>query len=187
MSRRGWTLLLALLPVVALFALLGWALVQSGGSPGGLSVNSELGEVSTGRASVPAFSAQAVGGGEVNLEQFKGKVLMIDFWSSWCPPCRAEAPVLAQVYREYRERPVEFIGVAIWDDLRDITRFVDDFNVQYPSTVDPMGRIAIEYGVTGIPEKFFIDASGALSKKYVGPMDAETLRSILDEMLDQEG
>ena len=99
MNRRGWTLLLASLPVVALFALLGWALVKSGGTPGGLSVNSELGEVSTGRESVPAFTARAVGVGEIDLEQFKGKVLMIDFWSSWCAPCRAEAPVLAQVYR----------------------------------------------------------------------------------------
>ncbi len=112
---------------------------------------------------------------------------MIDFWSSWCPPCRAESPVLSQVYQEHEDEPIEFIGIAIWDSDEDIRRFVDEFNLKFPNAVDLRGRIAINYGVSGIPEKFFIDGSGTLRKRFVGPMSPGKLRSILDEMLAAEG
>lgn len=110
---------------------------------------------------------------------------MLDFWSSWCPPCRVEAPVLSQVYRDYSDRPVEFIGIAIWDDNQAIASFAREFNVPYPLVVDDNGRVALDYGVTGIPEKFFIDQQGILQRSFVGPMSPEALRNILDEMLDQ--
>ncbi len=111
---------------------------------------------------------------------------MLDFWSSWCPPCRVEAPILSQVYREYRGLPVEFIGIAIWDDAQAISAFADEFAVPYPLVVDDRGRVALDYGVSGIPEKFFIDETGAIQRSFVGPMSPEALRNILNEMLDHE-
>ena len=171
---------------MALFALLGWALAQSGGNPGGLGVNSRLGEVAATNQPVPQFVVTSLNGAEIDIKALRGKVVMIDFWSSWCGPCRAEAPILSQVYREYEGQPVAFIGIAIWDNSSDILKFADEFNVQYPNAIDSEGRIAFEYGVTGIPQKFFIDSSGTLVRKYVGPMNATTLRQVLDEMLDNE-
>jgi len=164
---------------------MGWGLARSGGNPGGLSVNSKLGEVPVINGPAFSFSAISLDGTEINPLALRGKVVMIDFWSSWCPPCRAESPVLSQVYQEYKDKgePIEFIGIAIWDRDEDIRRFVDEFNLKYPIAVDPKGRIAIGYGVAGIPEKFFIDSSGTLKKKLIGPMNAGALRSILDEML----
>jgi cytochrome c biogenesis protein CcmG/thiol:disulfide interchange protein DsbE len=79
--------------------------------------------------------------------------------------------------------PIDFVGIAIWDDAGDISRFVEESGIPYPIVVDINGQIAIEYGVKGIPEKFFIDPSGTLIKRYNGPMDATTLRSVLDELL----
>ena len=111
---------------------------------------------------------------------------MLDFWSSWCPPCRSEARILSHVYQEYSDKPVEFVGIAIWDNNRDIFKFLQDYNIMYPNAVDPQGRIALEYGVAGIPEKFFIDGSGILRKGFVGPMSPTALRSILNEMLANE-
>lgn len=111
---------------------------------------------------------------------------MLDFWSSWCPPCRVEAPILSQVYREYDGRPIEFIGIAIWDDAQAISAFADEFAVPYPLVVDANGRVALDYGVSGIPEKFFIDETGAIQRSFVGPMSPEALRNILNEMLDNE-
>ena len=184
-NRRSWILVLSIIPGLAFFALLGWGLARSGGNPGGLSVNSQLGEVPVINGPAPSFAAISLDGTEINPLAYRGNVVMIDFWSSWCPPCRAESPVLSQVYQEYKDKgePIEFIGIAIWDRDEDIRRFVDEFNLKYPIAVDPKGRIAIGYGVAGIPEKFFIDSSGTLKKKLIGPINAGALRSVLDEML----
>ncbi len=162
-----------------------WGLARSGGNPGGVGINSLLGERATTDRPAPPFTALTLDGTAIDSESFRGKVVMLDFWSSWCPPCRVEAPVLSQVYRDYAGQPVEFVGVAIWDNDEDILSFTEEFGVLYPNVVDPQGRVAIDYGVAGIPEKFFIDPSGIIRKKYAGPMSPEALRSILDDMLAQ--
>ena len=186
MNRRSLPLLLGGLPVLALFAILGWAVAQSGGNPGGLGINLKLGEVPTDGEPAPQFMADFLDGTEADMSAFKDKILMIDFWSSWCPPCRQEAPLLSQIYTEYKGKPLEFIGIAIWDQETDIASFVNQFNVSYPTIVDKRGRIAIDYGVTGIPEKYFVDRNGTLLRKFIGPMNAETLRRVLDELLAAE-
>ena len=75
-------------------------------------------------------------------------------------PCRSEAPTLDLVYREYAGYPVEFVGVNIWDRPSDAEEFARSFDIPYPTGVDEEGAIAIDYGVRGIPEKFFIDGQG---------------------------
>ena len=100
-----------------------------------------------------------------------------------CPPCRQEAPGRAQVFREYGDKDIDFIGVIIWDNQRDAARHVQEFNLPYPNVLDEKGEIAIDYGVVGIPEKFFIDAYGNLVRKFAGPMEPKALRAILDGLL----
>ncbi len=187
MSKRGWILLGSSIPVLALFALLAWALVKSGGSPGGLGVNNAFGEVPVEQEAAREFSLELLDGTTVTLSSLRGKVLLLDFWASWCPPCRQEAPILAQVYLEYRDRGVEFIGVDIWDRRQDAEAYVERYGVTYPNGIDARGTIAIDYGVRGIPEKFLIDGGGALVKKFVGPMSGDSLRATLDEVLAAEG
>ncbi|CAI7996670.1 Thiol-disulfide oxidoreductase ResA [Geodia barretti] len=108
---------------------------------------------------------------------------MLDFWASWCPPCREEAPALAQVYGEYRDLGVGFVGVNLWDNAGDAELFLQEQGHKYPNGIDDGGEIAISYGVRGIPEKFFIDSEGRIVRKFSGPVDAERLRQILDSML----
>jgi len=182
-SKREWILLGAAVPLLALFALLGWALSKSGGNPGGIAVNSELGEVRPSVDFAYEFSLELLDGQTMGLSELRGKVLMLDFWASWCAPCRQEASVLAAVYREYSGFPVEFVGVAIWDRREDARRFVTQFDVPYPTGVDENGTIAINYGVRGIPEKFFISPDGAVIKKFIGPMNVDALREIVNGML----
>lgn len=184
-STRKRNLIIAstVVPVAALFALLGWGITHSEGSPGGFGINSKFGQVSVGNVPAPEFVAQTLDGKQIELSGLEGKLVMVDFWSSWCPPCRREAADLAQVYREYEGREVEFIGVAIWDHADDVGKYIEEFDITYPNLIDDKGKIAITYGVTGIPEKLFIDAEGKMVRKFVGPMTPEALMAILDELL----
>ena len=172
-------------PVLALLALLSWAVVQSGGNPGSLGVNQEVGQVRLSPQLAKDFSLTTLDGATIELAGLRGKVVMLDFWASWCAPCRFEAPDLAQVYLDYADRPVEFVGVDIWDRRQYAIEHVARYRLTYPNGVDDKGTIAINYGVRGIPEKFFIDQNGVIVKKFVGPVDADTLRSTLDELMAQ--
>ena len=111
--------------------------------------------------------------------------MFLDFWASWCPPCRQEAPDLVEVYLEYQDRPVEFVGVDIWDDRDAAEDYLALFNVPYPNGRDEDGTVAIDYGVRGIPEKFFIGPDGSVLKKFVGPIKGADLRQVLDDLLLQ--
>jgi cytochrome c biogenesis protein CcmG/thiol:disulfide interchange protein DsbE len=183
LSKRGWILLGTALPVMALLSLLGWAVVRSGGNPGSLGVNSVFGRVDVPAEPASDFTLELLDGGTLNLSDLRGKVVLVDFWASWCPPCRQEAQTLTQVYQEYADQPVEFVGVDIWDRQEDALAYINEYNVPYPNGIDERGTILIDYGVTGIPEKFIIDQNGVLRQQLVGPTSADTLRETLDELL----
>lgn len=169
--------------MLGLLALLAWASLGYGGANGGFGVNRNFGEVAVTERPAAEFSLDLMDGRSVSLSDYKGKAVMVDFWASWCTPCRQEAPVLRQVYHEYSDQPVEFIGVNIWDRPEDAARYLENFEVPYPNGVDESGSIAIDYGVRGIPEKFFIDPDGVIREKFVGPMHADALRTALDGLL----
>lgn len=158
--------------------------MKSGGNPGGFGVNAEFGQVEVSADQADDFSLKLMAGGTLTLSELRGKAVMVDFWSSWCPPCRREAPVLAEVYLEYEGLPVEFVGVDIWDVPSAAQGHIDRYNVPYPNGIDADGIIVINYGVTGLPEKFFISPEGTIVKKFVGPMSPSKLRGILNDMLD---
>jgi cytochrome c biogenesis protein CcmG, thiol:disulfide interchange protein DsbE len=183
LSKRGWILLGTALPVMALLSLLGWAVVRSGGNPGSLGVNSVFGRVDVPAEPASDFTLELLDGGTLNLSDLRGKVVLVDFWASWCPPCRQEAQTLTQVYQEYADQPVEFVGVDIWDRRENALAYINEYNVPYPNGIDERGTILIDYGVTGIPEKFIIDQNGVLRQQLVGPTSADTLRETLDELL----
>ena len=183
MNRRGVVLGSVLVVLCAFFSLLAWTLVRTGGIPGGMGINNVFGEIEIESSPAPEFTMELFEGGSVSLADLSGRVVLLDFWSSWCPPCRQEASVLAQVYREYDDTDIEFIGVNIWDIQEDAQDYILLSNIGYPSGMDGDGKILMDYGVTGIPEKFFIDRRGMLVRRFVGPSTYEGLRGILDQML----
>jgi len=121
------------------------------------------------------FTLALFDGGTVRLSGFGGKAVVLNFWASWCVPCREEAPLLEAAWRALKDRDVVFLGVNIQDTEDAARAFVREFRVTYPNGRDVAGKIAIDYGVWGIPETFFIDRHGRITAKVIGPLGAETL------------
>ncbi|MBM4436016.1 MAG: redoxin domain-containing protein [Actinobacteria bacterium] len=131
----------------------------------------------------PDFELTAYDGTRVRLSDHRGKVVVLNFWASWCPPCRLEAPVLEAAWQEYRDRGVLLVGVGVWDDDDDARAFLAETGVTYPNAPDTSRGIPVEYGVTGLPETFVIDAKGVLVRRWIGPLDAQQFRDLIAPVL----
>lgn len=181
--RKLVAMAVVIIPLLALFAILGVALGKSGGIPVGIAINNAFGEVDVDSGVARDFVVTTFDGEEVRLSDLRGKIVMLDFWASWCSPCRQEAATLAKTYPIYQEQGVEFLGVAIWDSEGEAKRFAKEIGAAYLMGVDTKGNIAIDYGLTGIPEKYFIDTEGIIARKFVGPVSEEILENVFSEIL----
>jgi cytochrome c biogenesis protein CcmG/thiol:disulfide interchange protein DsbE len=123
----------------------------------------------------PDFQLRLLDGTMVRLSDYRARVVFLNFWASWCPPCRAEARMLEEAWRQVKDRSIVFLGVNIQDTDEGARRFMQEFGITYPNGRDPQSRIAIDYGVYGIPETFFIDRQGRITYKHIGALGAETL------------
>jgi len=131
----------------------------------------------------PPFALPRLDAGTIALESLRGKVVFLNFWASWCAPCRAEAPALEAAWLRYRDRDVVFVGVDIQDKEEDARAFLRDFRITYPNVRDVSGKVAIDYGVWGIPETFIIDRDGRITYKHVGALGRATITAKIEEAL----
>jgi cytochrome c biogenesis protein CcmG/thiol:disulfide interchange protein DsbE len=131
----------------------------------------------------PSFTLALFDGSTLRLEELRGKAILLNFWASWCVPCRAEARALESAWQKYKDRGVVFIGVNIQDKEEDARAFMNEFKVTYLNGRDESGKIAIDYGVWGIPETFFIDPQGRITYKHAGELRAPIIESKVDEAL----
>ena len=175
--------LIVVIPFLSLCILMGWALIKSGGQPAGIAVNSTFGAIDVAKRPANNFTLTRLNGESIQLSELRGKIVLIDFWSSWCPPCRAEASALSAAYELYLEMGVEFVCVAIWDSEKSVKQFIDEHQVSYPNGIDNSGSIAIDYGLTGIPEKYLVDREGMLIGKFLGPMSLGRINAVLQEAI----
>lgn len=140
-------------------------------------------------AIAPAFTAAAYQGAPVSLVRFRGHPIVLNFWASWCPPCRAEMPALEAAYRKYQSRGVVVIGIDGATDTWSASRmFLAARGVTYPVARDDSGRVAQSYHVAGLPTTFFIKADGrvagvALTGGFTGPDGTQELTKQIEALL----
>lgn len=104
-----------------------------------------------------------------------GGITVVNFFASWCIPCKQENPALVRVYERYRSSDVTFVGVLYQDSLEAGRQYVRDNGVVWPTVNDEQGRVAFAYGVRGIPETFFVGRDGVIAGRHFGPIDETTL------------
>lgn len=132
----------------------------------------------------PAFALRLFNGGVINTEMLRGRVVVINFWASWCfPACHEEAPRLQRVWARYRECGVSVMGVNVQDSETTARQFVRQFGQTFPNGMDQTGKISIDFGVYGVPETFVIDQSGRVRGKYVGAVREEWLTDQIHQLL----
>ena len=126
--------------------------------------------------SAPAFSLTTLTGETFDLDRLRGRPVVVNFWASWCLPCRDEAPLLTAAAADYQAQGLQVIGVVYQDSAENARAFMARYGQTYPGLLDPDGRTALDYGVFGIPETFFIDRGGLIVSKQTGPLDATSLQ-----------
>lgn len=134
-------------------------------------------------ARAPEFTLKLFDGNDIDLSDLKGKAVLLNFWASWCGPCRQESPALEAAWNRYKDKPVVFIGVNVWDDEEEALAYLAQFGGSYVNGVDPKGEIAVDYGIGGVPETYFIAPSGEIVNKYSGPLTGEIINYFLGNAL----
>jgi cytochrome c biogenesis protein CcmG/thiol:disulfide interchange protein DsbE len=118
----------------------------------------------------PAFTLTRLDTGEpVTLAQLRGRPVVLNFWASWCGPCKIEHPTLARAARRH-QADAHFFGVVFEDTPEAAREFARPLDPSFPQLIDPQSRMAVDFGVTGVPETYFIDADGIIRDKFVGPL-----------------
>ena len=163
--------------ILGLIGLLAWGLSNRSSITG-------LSGITRVDQPAPNFQLELLSDGAITLSEQRNKVVVINFWSSTCPPCRTEARDLETAWQAYRDRDVLFIGANIQDSHEPARRFIDEFGVTYPNGLDEGGRISIDYGVVGIPVTFVVDSEGTVARRWVGEIDIDRLTTWIDELLE---
>jgi cytochrome c biogenesis protein CcmG, thiol:disulfide interchange protein DsbE len=163
---------IAVLGVLALVGLLVFGLVTKGGS-----------RVGVGDPAPDTALPQLEDSGEGSLADYRGRWVLVNFWASWCEPCKQEAPALEEFQRRHRGTGFTVLGIDTRDLTDDGREFVREYELSYPQLRDGDGDFAHEYGTTGVPENFLVDPSGKVQWLLPGPVDEQYLREQVEPFL----
>lgn len=133
----------------------------------------------------PDFSAMDTGGEVLSLSDYRGQVVVINFWATWCPQCEAELLAFEAVWTDYQANGALFIGVAMDDNLTAVTEMASELQISFPLIVEEEGQITSAYGVTAVPETFIVDPEGNVAYFQIGVVNETQLRDELDVLLDR--
>lgn len=129
------------------------------------------------------FAAPTLAGDTLRLKDLRGNVVVLNFWASWCVACIDEHAVFVDAERRYADRPFQMLGVVYQDSPENARRWMRQMGGSWPSLLDPSSRIAIDYGVYGVPETYFIGKDGRIAYKQIGPVNRPLLAQWVERLL----
>jgi len=132
----------------------------------GLEVSPEEGSLA------PDFLLQGLDGSEVRLSDFRGQPVVLNFWATWCAPCRKEIPQFVDAYQRFRDEGLVVVGVNMQEGKSIAQRYADDYGMEFPIVIDVDGEVGDEYRLLGLPVTFFIDREGVVRSVFTGPFEA---------------
>jgi len=144
----------------------------------------DLGQVQEG-SPAPDFTLSTIDGGTVRLSDFQGKKVILNFWATWCPPCKAEMPHMQNFYEKNKDNGIEIVAVNLtnMDNGKDeIEKFVKEYSLTFPIPLDETGDIGVQYQAFTIPTSYILDTNGVITKKIIGPMDEEMMSNLTKDL-----
>ena len=144
---------------------------------------SSLGPVRSGTP--PDFTLTTFSGQTYTLSELKGQIVIVNFWASWCDPCKAEAADLEMIWRDYKDRDVLLLGVDYADTKDEALTYLSTWNITYPNGPDVGTRISQSYRIRGVPETYIVTQDGLFAKSFIGPTSYENIAVILEALLDK--
>lgn len=129
------------------------------------------------------FRLESLDGSKVSLSDYEGKVVVVNLWATWCPPCRAEIPDLEAAYQDHKDKGLVILGVNIEEPAETVAPFVEEFEMTYPILLDSNGELMKTYRAQGLPMSFIVDADGIIQVRHMGFLSGEQLSSYLTRLL----
>ncbi len=174
-TRFDW-MVLTIVAVVLGAVWIGWTrLDPDAANPTGLPPSADLGHPA------PDFTLMTPDGREISLSDFRGQPVLINFWATWCPPCRAEIPALEATARDYNGQAV-ILGVDVQESADSVQAFISEFGMTYPVVLDGDASVAQTYRVRAFPTSYLVDRRGVIVEIFAGPVSEPLVRSRLAEL-----
>lgn len=170
-----WVIIVAFAVLLGFLALMGWGLR-----------NAQQGPVQVGQK-VPPFELTTFDGSKIKTDDLLGKVIVVNFWASWCKPCEQEASELEEAWRSYKDSgDVVILGVNYVDTEPEAFGYLEKFNITYPNGPDLRTAISQIFRISGVPETYIIDRDGKLASRKIGPfVSISEITSMIDSALNQ--
>jgi len=163
--------------IAGVMLLLAVTLAACGGDNSSESRGVNQGNLASG------FTLEALDGTEVSLSEYRGNVVLINFWATWCPPCRAEIPDIENVYRARQDDGFVVLGVGVEESREAVAPFVEAMGMTYPVLLDERGQVLKMYRAIGLPMSVILDRDGVIQVRHVGALTMEQLEDYLAQVL----
>lgn len=131
----------------------------------------------------PDFELATLNGGTVRLSDLRGKPVLINFWASWCGPCRTEMPHIQTAYENHAQDGLVVLGVDQMESPNSVSRFAEEYGLTFPIPMDSDGEVSAVYRARGLPTSFFVDPGGVIQATFTGPMSSGFIESKLEEIV----